>query len=270
MRSTSRRATVIWLIMIGLLLGIVVISGAVTPQVQLLTSGLYLLMALAALGVLSWDGLRRRLPAWERPSLGFDVGRSRRGRRISTAAQRAQERARHLPGYQERYQLLDVGLIVSEVRPDGLHLRRGDFSLDDQALQPYAVLYVDPTWADDTVTARFEILDPAGETLFICEDRVRLRGGQNNVIASYRLPLHEQAGAMQPGLWELRVAVDGITLGLHTFSVAPSLQERRRMFREGTAAQGKRLREVDDSPVSLEDLLRGHQSGMGGRQHNGE
>ncbi len=266
MRSKSQRATSIWLIIIGLLLSLVFISGAVPPQVQLIGLVLYAAMALAALGVFDAEEVRRRLP--RRPSL--DVLRVQRPRwertQASDAARRAQQRASLLSDYLDDFRLLDVGLIVSEVGPDGMSLRRGEVTLDDQAIQPYVVLHADPSWNDETVSVRFEILDTHGEPHFRYEDKVYLREGQNNVLCSRRLPLGDKAATVSPGLWELRVSVDGGVIGLHSFGVGPSLRERQRMFEEGIISPHRRERlrdaaadEDDDSPISLEELLRGRE-----------
>jgi hypothetical protein len=163
-------------------------------------------------------------------------------------------------------QLVDVGLIASEVGPDGLRLRRERFTLDDQGLQPYVVIHVDPSWAGERVNVRFEILDHAGEVQFVREEEVLLREGNNNLLCNYRLPLDDRSEG-RPGLWELRASVDDGVVGLHTFSVGPSLRERQRLIEEETEAvqrRQRRLRETlvveeDDSPVSLEELLRGRQ-----------
>jgi membrane protein implicated in regulation of membrane protease activity len=62
MRSKSRRATIIWLIMIALLLGVVLVSGALTPQAQLLLVAGYALLALLGSGFFTSQELRSRLP----------------------------------------------------------------------------------------------------------------------------------------------------------------------------------------------------------------
>lgn len=264
MQSKSRRATKIWLILIGLLLSFIFLSGAAAPAVQLGILVIYTLIALAGLGVFNAEEVRRRLPA--RPVL--DTLRTDVQRRVSTtsaAARRAQERAELLHNYQDAFRLLDIGLIVSEVGPDGMRLRRGEVSLDDQAVQPYLVLHADPSWTNETVPVRFEILDSRGQPQFYFQERVYLRAGQNIVLSSNRLPLGDKITA-NPGLWELRISVDGGVIGLHSFGMGASIRERQRLFEEGSISayrrRQERLREVDeedDSPVSLEELLRGHQ-----------
>ncbi len=265
MQSKSRRATSIWLILIGLLLSFIFLSGAVAPAVQLGILVVYTLMALAGLGLFNAQEVRRRLPS--RPalnSLRADV--QRRTTTVSAAARRAQERAQLLHDYQDAFRLLDLGLIVSEVGREGMRLRRGDVTLDDQAVQPYLVLHADPSWVNETVPVRYEILDTRGQPQFYFEEEVYLREGQNILLASNRLPLGDKITA-NPGLWELRISVDGGVIGLHSFGMGASLRERQRLFEEGSISayrrRQERLREAgdeeDDSPVSLEDLLRGQQ-----------
>jgi hypothetical protein len=265
MRSKSRRATIIWLIMIALLLGVVLVSGALAPQAQLLLVAGYAILALIAGGFFTSQEVRSRLP--KMPSRQqTPVRRAVRKVEASAAARRAQERAKGLTGYRESMQLVDVGLIASEVGADGLRLRRERFTLDDEGLQPYIVVHVDSSWANERVSVRFEILDHAGEVQFVREEEVLLREGNNNLLCNYRLPLDDRSEG-RPGLWELRASVDSSVIGLHTFGVGPSLRERQRLIEEESEAvqrRQRRLRETlvmeeDDSPVSLEELLRGRQ-----------
>ncbi|NPV68795.1 MAG: hypothetical protein HPY64_16810 [Anaerolineae bacterium] len=259
----SRRATKVWLILLGLMLAPIFASGILPSQVLVIGLALYLIMALIGLGLFDLDELRRRLP-----QAGADVRitmpRRRSRVRASSAAQRAQERASSLAGYEGQFTLADIGLIVSEMRPDGLHLRRDDLTLDDEGIQPYVVIDADSSWANETVTAQFEILDQSGQLLFRHVEDVYLREGQNNILSSNRLPLGTKAPAgVGPGLWELRVTLAGSVIGLHTFPVGPSLTSRQRMIGDLERRRGRLTDQaaapVDDSPVSLEELLRGQQ-----------
>lgn len=263
----SRRATSLWLIMIGLMLSLIFISGAVAPQVQLGILVAYALAVIAGLGFFSPDELRRRLPQTRRERYKAPSRKQTRIK-VSSAAEKAQRRAKAQPDYFEQFQLVDVGVIVNEVRDDGMHLRRGNVTLDDQGIQPYVVLHADPSWANETVTVRFEVVDQSGEPKFLHEKEVYLREGQNSVLSDNRLPLIERAAEHNPGMWELRVSADGTMVGMHTFAVGPSMEERRRMIQNDVARRRARLTDEpapgaadvdDDSPVSLEDLLRGRQ-----------
>ncbi len=257
----SRRATSIWLILIGIMLGIAIFSGALPAQIAVIGAALYGLMALYGLGAFNPAALRRTLEDRQRAA----EARPRPRARIpaSSAAQTARQRAANLGSGPDVFTLTDIGLIVSEVAADGLHMRRGDVTLDDQGVQPYAVIHAEPEWADQTVTVLFEILDQSGATLFRRTEEVYLREGQNNLLSSHRLPLGAKAPeAAGPGLWELRVSVAGQAIGLHTFAVGPSLAQRQRLIsaldqRRARLQEDDRPAPADDSPVSLEDLLRG-------------
>ncbi|GAB4572814.1 MAG: hypothetical protein Kow0077_13340 [Anaerolineae bacterium] len=265
----SRRATKIWLILIGVMLGLALFSGAIASQFAVIGVGLYLLMVLAGLGVFDTDRLQRALAETREQAEQSRATRRRTRRpriRTSSAAQKAQQRARNVSGTEAQFQLVDIGLIASEIRPDGLHMRRGDITLDDQGIQPYAVIHADNTWDGQTVPARFEIIDQSGDVLFRYDEEFYLREGQNNLLSSHRLPLGDKAPQnAEPGLWELRVTLAGEVLGLHTFAVGPSVAERRRLIRTLESRQARlrdeaaAARSDDDSPVSLEDLLRGQQ-----------
>ena len=252
-------------VMIAILLGVVLVSGALAPQAQLLLLVGYALLALVGGGFFTSQEVRSRLPRLPDRQQA-PVRRPARKVEASAAGRRAQERAKTLSGYRESIQLVDVGLIASEVGADGLQLRRERFTLDDQGLQPYVAIHVDSSWANERVSVRFEILDHAGEVQFVREEEVLLREGNNNLLCSYRLPFDERSEG-RPGLWELHASIDGSVVGLHTFSVGPSLRERQRLIEEETEAvqrRQRRLRETlvveeDDSPVSLEELLRGRQ-----------
>ncbi len=263
----SRRATQVWLILIGLMLAPLFASGAIPSQAVVIGLALYLVMVLIGLGLFDLEELRRRLP---RPGQEVRVTTPRRRSQVqaSSAARRAQERASKLADYEGQFTLADIGLIVSEMRPDGLHLRRDNLTLDDEGIQPYVVIDADSSWANETIPAQFEILDQSGQLLFRHVEDVYLREGRNNILSTNRLPLGDKAPqGVGPGLWELRVMLAGSVIGLHTFAVGPSLASRQRLLgdlerRRGRLedrAAGSAAEPVDDSPVSLEDLLRGQQ-----------
>lgn len=88
-----------------------------------------------------------------------------------------------------------------------------------------------------------------------------LREGKNTIAPSYRLPLRGNSRTGGPGTWELRFWLDNVPLGLHSFSMTPSLEERRRWIAGQGSTRCDRLRDSaadgDEMPISLEDLLRG-------------
>ncbi|MBN1966568.1 MAG: hypothetical protein JW910_18090 [Anaerolineae bacterium] len=274
-----RRTTTLWLLIVGLLLIFIVATGAVAAQVQAVLAVLYIFTALVALGVFSPEIVRHYLPQRSRRTATTRTAAqpAEQQKGISRSAQRASERASRQPHYQERYNLLDVGLIASEIGRDGMALKRVGLSLDDQAIQPYILLGVDPLWADERVVVRYEIVDPSGAVLFIHEEEKLLRDGRNTLIASHRLPLDDKTATVPPGVWELRVSVDNGLVALHNFNVAPSLKERQRLFKDQAAqssgARRERLRDERIDPdegqvISLEELLRGQN--RNGGQHRDE
>jgi hypothetical protein len=261
----SRRATNIWLIMIGLIMLLVFISGAFAPQVMVAMLAAYGLLVLFGSGLLTSSELRERLPSIPQREAAQSTAR-RKATQTSSAALKAANRAKSQPGFLDQFELLDIGLIVNTIDEDGLHLRRGRVTLDDQGIQPYVAIKADQSWQDEVVTARFEVLDQKGDLKFVWEEEVYLRAGQNNILSTNRLPLFDNAGDFDPGMWELRVTVAESLVGLHTFGVGPSMEQRRRMVAQDVARRRARLRDDDavldvddDSPVSLEDLLRGKQ-----------
>jgi hypothetical protein len=99
-----------------------------------------------------------------------------------------------------------------------------------------------------------------------------------NILADHQLPLAENA-ALQSGDWDLRVYVDGKLLGAHLFTLAPSLNnrfERLEQRDQQRASSGSSAASTystpsaqdkqDETPLSLEDLLRSRSSGSGGNR----
>ncbi len=87
MQSKSKRATTVWLIIVGLILSLVFISGAVAPQVQLGILALYVAMVLVGTGFFTSQEFRSRLPKPERER--YKPLRQRRSRvRVSGAPAR--------------------------------------------------------------------------------------------------------------------------------------------------------------------------------------
>ncbi len=264
MRYRSRRATRVWLIVVGVLVALALFSNTIALEAQVGLAAFYAALVALALGGPVVQEMRRRLTRPALPRLDRAPHEQRKAAlRPSKAAAAAQDRASQLPDYRERYTLLDVGLIGSARQEDGLSLWQGhNVSLDDEAIQPYAVLQAAPGWAQRRVKARFEMLDPSGETQYVCEERFYLRDGKNTLIPNYRLPLRGNPRTGRPGMWELRFWLDNLPVGIHGFTMSPSLEERRRWIAGQGGARTDRLRDDmgdDSEPISLEDLLRSQQ-----------
>ncbi len=182
--------------------------------------------------------------------------------RMSAQAREASERARRRSSFTPPgLTLLDIGLIALVTSPDGsMIMRRGrQVSLDDKGVRPYITLNIDPQSADRNATIRFEILDHNGQTQYVHEMKTFLRDGEMNILADTQLPLFDNDRLPGAGDWDLRVSVDGLTMGLLSFTTTPSIIARSRQYAPPVADNAPiRLQdEADDStPMTLEDLMR--------------
>lgn len=243
-----RRRNLVWLAILGGLVGIGVLSGAASPEVSALLVALF--GAGAAASLLNIEP-------------GRIVQRSRSSlttMRMSPDAREAVERARRRGGgYSDLLTLMDVGLIRLQTGSDGMAMARTrSVSLDDDGVRPYITLRIDPADADRTALIRFEIIDHNGGSLFIHEMRVFLRDGEMNIVADHQLPLLDNPRIDGAGDWDMRISIDGRLLGALSFTVTPSLRDRfRTASGQRPAQRAARLSETDDdAPISLEDLLR--------------
>jgi len=243
-----KRRNFAWLTVLGAAVAIAVLSGVASPVVSATLLVLYL--AAAAATVIDFQ-----------PEQILDRSRSSLTQmRMTSEAREAVERARRRGGsFDDGLTLLDIGLITSQSNREGMVMRRTrSVSLDDDGVRPFISLHVQPEYADRTVRIRFEILDGAGTTQYVHEMNTYLRDGEMNILADHQLPLVENATAFQSGDWDMRVYVDGKLLGAHTFTLAPSLNNRFQRTDPTDAAARITLRDKpqDEAPLSLEDLLR--------------
>lgn len=246
----STRGTAVWLVIVGLALTLVLLAGGLSTIVVagLLAAYLALITMLAA--NIDWRGLVANLPA--------AAGREQQ---VSEVAREAMARARTMPTYDALIQLLDVGLIVDEPRPDGVSLRRGRFvSLDDDGIRPFAIVSVPDGLAGRLGHVRFELRDESGQLQYVYEEEKWLQAGENVLLPDYRLPIRKKKSELVPGGWTAHILVDGGLLGVHHFNLAPSLAARRpHMATDGEVLRERVWRnpEEDESlPLSLEELLR--------------
>ena len=247
----SHRGTIVWLLIVGLALALTLIAGSVPTLVGAGLLAAYLLLVVAIARNVDVRTLVDALPSRRVPELA-----------PSEVAREAMARARTHPRYDALVRLLDIGLIVDEPRPDGLALRRGRFiSLDDDGLRPFAIVDVPEPLANRVGRVRFELRDETGKPQYIYEADKWLQPGENAILPDYRLPIRRnKQGDLQPGAWTVHFEVDGGVLGIHGFSLTPSLAMRRRQM----AADGElrervwRGEDAEDTalPLSLEELLR--------------
>ncbi|MDZ4766357.1 MAG: hypothetical protein SGI73_17590 [Chloroflexota bacterium] len=252
-----RRRNLVWLAIMGVLTGIVVVSG-VNPAMSALMVGAFGVAAVATLLEIQPE----RLISRSRSSLT--------AMRMSPDAREAVERARRRGALMhDGLTLLDVGLIALQSGREGMDMERTrSVSMDDDGVRPYITLRVDPHNADRTGVIRFEIIDHNGETQFVHEMRTFLRDGEMNIVADHQLPLYGNRKITGVGDWDLRISVDGALVGALSFAISPSINARyARADAAAPASQPaavperERLTRLedsanDDAPVSLEDLLR--------------
>ncbi|NWG16699.1 MAG: hypothetical protein HXY41_08695 [Chloroflexi bacterium] len=244
-----RRRHTAWLAILGVIVAAATLSGVAAPAVAAALVALYAL-ALAA-SLIEMDSRRLRNTVAASPLTLM---------RMSPQAREAAERARRRSSFTPAgLTLLDVGLISLHSSSEGMLMRRSrSVSLDDNGVRPYVTLHVQPEAADRNTLIRFEILDQNGQMQFVHEMKCYLRDGEMNILADHHLPLAGNQRLAGAGDCDLRAFVDGALIGALSFTMTPSLKERRRQFGLDADEHFDRLHEVeaDDEPVSLEDLLR--------------
>jgi hypothetical protein len=251
----SRRATYIWLVLLGLAVGLIALAStgtpdsmpAVNPALALVLLIGYIMLSVATLANMRLQTLRLNMP---RLSMT----------RMTPAARKATQRARSRSDMPVDSTLTDLGLIVNERRRDGQWKRRlaQVVSMDDEAIQPYVVINASADESDRVALVQFDLIDHGGRVRFSRTCEQWIRDGENLIVCDRHLPMQvEAAEAVRAGVWDLRVSVNGTLAAIHSFSVSPSTAERRRQFTsEGEAELPHMAIPVEDGPLSLEDLLR--------------
>ena len=251
-----RRQFLGWLTILGSMVVLAMVSGALTAPV---TIALVLLYAFA-LGASLIDFRANELI--ERSRASFTAAK------MSPDAREAVERARRRGSViGAGFNLLDIGLIATATTERGLDMRRTrSVSKDDDGVRPFITLRVEPHQADRTTVVRYEMIDQNGQSAYVHEMKTFLRDGDMNILADHQLPLYGNEDAIAAGEWDLRVYVDGSLIAAHSFSVAPSVDERLgRSRRAADAPQQQAARRIatpdtSDGPVSLEELLRSQEA----------
>jgi hypothetical protein len=251
-----RRQFLGWLTILGAMVVLAMVSGALTAPV---TIALVLLYAFAV-GASVIDFRANELIERSRASLS--------AAKMSPDAREAVERARRRGSViGAGFNLLDIGLIATATTERGLDMRRTrSVSKDDDGVRPFITLRVAPHQADRTTVVRYEMMDQNGETAYVHEMKTFLRDGDMNILADHQLPLYGNEDSIAAGEWDLRVYVDGSLIAAHSFSVAPSVDERLgRSRRAADAPQQQAARRIatpdaSEGPVSLEELLRSQEA----------
>ncbi len=242
MLQSNPRGTLALYFILAATLTALIVTGSLAPPI-----GAVLLVAYMAF---IW--LTARPPRARRLPEALPQMKSRMMRpRPTSQAQEATALAR--PSiFADEFMLQDIGLMIDERSRSGLSLRRARLtSLDDESIRPYVVLH--HTSYPRRALLRFEISDAAGHVQFVYEMEQMIRPGENLIIPDYRLRLRGNEKLSRTGTWDLTVSVDGHPIGVHNFSVSPSISERLRVMDDGEAALPY---DEEDLPVSLEELLR--------------
>jgi hypothetical protein len=247
MLEANRRGNTAWLFIMLVAFLVLIASGALPLAVLLALAGLALLTVTAA-------GRSSRVYRLRDRASGYQ---ERRRISVSQAARLATEQASQRPDHDTYgYRLQDVGLVVEETSRDGLRLRHARLiSMDDDALRPYIVVNAPRHDHPKQTLVRFEINDAAGNCQFVCEMEHFMRPGENLLLPDYRLPLRGNERLGKAGKWDLQAWINGGLVAVHTFSVSPSLEERRRQFGLDGEAQVRLELERDPLPLSLKELL---------------
>lgn len=252
-----RRQFITWLAILGAMVAVAVLSGAVATPLAI---GLVLLYTVALGGTLL-DFRANELI--ERSRASFAAAK------MSPEAREAVDRARRRGNVVGAgISLLDIGLISTATTERGIDMRRTrSVSKDEDGVRPFITLHVEPHQADRTTVVRYEMIDQNGATAYVHEMKTFLRDGDMNILADHQLPLYGNEDAIAAGDWDLRVYVDGTLIAAHSFSVAPSVDERlgRRRAGEGAVPPAARRIATPDAsssggPVSLEELLRSQEA----------
>lgn len=174
-------------------------------------------------------------------------------RRIYQHALEAVEAAGHDPET-VRVLVTDVGVMAFQGDQDPMVYRTRDVLDDVDYVQPYVQLRL-PTKAIGRI--RFEIVDAAGETVFIHEEHHQLERGRNLITPAARLPVHD--AQMMDGSWQLRISADDMLLAVHDFGWEETAAKvvRRHLTDDGEISNELRaaLAESRLQKVSLDDLL---------------
>lgn len=250
MFRNSNRGTLVWLFIVGVALSMATVAGEIPNEVNAALIAAYLGLVLLVARNVPFGSVLESLSA-----------RSEKQPEPTEIAREAIARARTHPDYDSLIQLLDVGLIVDEQRPDGVSLRRGRFvSLDDDGLRPFGIVHVPAGLSGRFGHIRFEIRDETGHLHYVYEDEKWLQPGENALLPDYRFPIRKQADKLAAGGWSTSIIVDGGVLGIHHFNLSPSLAARRRLIGADGEVMRERVWRSDEGdeslPLSLEELLR--------------
>ncbi len=256
-----RQRNTLWLAMLTIMAALALIGGVqALPIVQLL-----ILAGLGGAWIASLVNMESRRAATLVDAIQqrSPAARSRVTPEAREAAQRAAQRG---IDPSPELALIDVGLVVTGPTAEGRVMRRSrGITKDDENVRPFITLQVDPSEADRTTRLRFEIIDHNGREQYIHEMNVYLRDGELSILADHQLPLLGNPQVEGLGDWDLRVFLEGKLMGMHTFSLGPTEEERRSRLSGDARARRYVIpsaqQQDSEVPLSLEDLLRDQDQG---------
>ncbi len=222
--------------------------GTITPGAQVLVLGLVAAMLAGSFVQIGEGASPRALIESIQQRAGESLSTSGRSSEAREALSRAESRGTSLP---VGVDLLDIGLITTAHGDDGMVMRRTrSFSKDDDGVRPFLTLDVEPGAADRKAVLRFEIIDHNGNSRFVHEMETFLRDGETSLMSDHHLPLADNPQVAGMGEWDLRVYLDGEILGIHSVTLEPSSEERRRRVRRGESGSARRYVTGSDAPQS--------------------
>jgi len=252
-----RRRNTPWLVMMGLLIGLALLSET---TMALPLQAFFIVSYLAMIAASSVEAGQNHQTLLD--SLRLMAVRNQ----IMPDGREAAERAKARGGFPNpRLIVLDTGLIAAQVGQGEMSMRRAkSFSKDDDGVQPFITLHVQKPEAGRNVVVRFEIEDHNGTRVFIHTMRTFLREGETNILSDHQLRLSGNDEVQGAGDWELRVYVDDQLTALQPVTLSPSITERNRRLagdaRPASRPQQRTAYDIIDEvpeerPARLQDLL---------------
>ncbi|HVO43728.1 MAG TPA: hypothetical protein VMT34_13945 [Aggregatilineales bacterium] len=262
-----RRSTYIWLGLLGAAVGLITVAALASGQAASVAGALVVVAAYVGLAAVTVANRTVR-----RLSQNIKMPPIRMGVHTTAVARRAMGRAYKSSVFNPDNILTDVGLIFNRRGRDSSwdrHLVAEDQSIviTDAGLQPFAKINVLPASADKIGVIAFQIYDQAGRLRFSRQTEQMIRPGENTILCDRQLPLLRGEPVTRSGTWDLRIVLNGEMIGIHSFSVKPSAEQRRNYFSSDAEAAIDNLKLPEaDGPTTLDDLLKEQQHTESGRR----
>lgn len=165
----------------------------------------------------------------------------------------AVQRAGHDPD-QVQVLTVDIGVMAFKETNEPTVFRTWSLPDDVDYIQPFVQLRL-PSKATGRI--KFEVLDAAGNTVFMREDVHNLERGRNFIMPAARLPIHDET--ITKGQWGMRISADGVLLAEHLFEFSEAANQsiRRHIGEDGEINTELRavMAESRLPKMSLDELL---------------